>query len=82
MGDIPNRANWLFDIGKDSILSNKKFLVESYIRYMLGQTVEMFEYSGLPESIPQKELEILHQVNRFAVWKKVEDKLYVFHNVS
>lgn len=79
MGDIPNRANWLFDIGKDSILSNKKFLVESYIQYMLGQTIEMFEYSGLPESIPQKELEILHQVNRFAVWKKVEDKLYVFH---
>lgn len=79
MGDIPNRANWLFDIGKDSILSNKKFLVESYIRYMLGRTIEMFEYSGLPESIPQKELEILHQVNRFAVWKKVEDKLYVFH---
>lgn len=79
MGDIPNRANWLFDIGKDSILSNKKFLIESYIRYMLGQTVEMFEYTGLPETIPQKELEILHQVNRFAVWKKVEDKLYVFH---
>lgn len=79
MGDIPNRANWLFDIGKDSILSNKKFLIESYIRYMLSQTVEMFKYTGLPETIPQKELEILHQINRFAVWKKVEDKLYVFH---
>lgn len=78
MGDVPNRADWLFDCAGSDILSDKKSLRESYIRYMLSQTVEMFEYKGLPETIPQKELEILHQVNRFAVWKKVEDKLYVF----
>ena len=81
MGDIqvPNRSNWLFGgIGTD-ILLDKPSLIESYIRYMLSQTIEMFEYGGLPDSIPQKELEILHQVNSFAIWKKVKDKLYVFH---
>lgn len=82
MGDIkvPNRSDWLFGgcIG-DDILSDKTKLKESYIRYMLSQTVEMFEYGGLPETIPQKEIEILHQINTFAVWKKVNDKLYVFH---
>ena len=60
MGDIkvPNRSNWLFGgIGND-ILLDKSALIESYIRYMLGQTIEMFEYDGLPETIPQKELEV------------------------
>lgn len=80
MGDlqVPSRNEWLFGIGNDSILDNKSKLITSYIRYMLSQTVEMFEYDGLPDSIPQKELEILHQINGFAIWKKVEEKLYVF----
>lgn len=81
---VPNRNDWLFGCGADDILLDKNKLRESYIRYMLSQTVEMFEYSGLPESVPSKELEILHQLNRFAIWKKVIDpkdkieKLYVF----
>ena len=81
MGDIqiPNRSNWLFGgIGND-ILLDKTALIESYIRYMLSQTIEMFEYGDLPDSIPQKELEILHQINKFAIWKEVKGKLYVFH---
>lgn len=81
MGDvrIPNRSDWLFGDSWSDILSNKSELIKSYIRYMLAQTVEIFEYDGLPDSIPQKELEILHQINSFAIWKKVDDKLYVFH---
>ena len=82
MGDckVPSRSDWLFGglLGND-ILSDKPKLTESYVRYMLSQTLEMFEYSGLPESIPQKEIEILHQINAFAIWKKVKGKLYVFH---
>lgn len=78
-GNVPNRADWLFgsSLGID-ILNNKDELVKSYIRYMLNQTLEMFEYSGLPESIPQKEIEVLHQINGFAIWKEVDGKLYVF----
>lgn len=76
---IPNRSDWLFGCGATNILDDKNLLRQSYIRYMLGNTIEMFAYKDLPDSIPQKELEILHQVNSFAIWKKVEDKLYVFH---
>ena len=79
MGDIPNRSDWLFGsiLGTD-ILQDKQELVKSYIRYMLSQTTEMFEYTGLPDSIPQREIEILLQINGFAIWKEVDGKLYVF----
>lgn len=81
MGDskIPSRSDWLFGelIGKD-ILSDKSALAKSYIRYMLMQTISMFKYSGLPETIPEKEIEILHQINASCIWAKVKDKLYVF----
>lgn len=87
MGDdkIPNRANWLFDSEKGTdIVSDKQSLIKHYVRMMLSQTVEMFEYGNLPESIPQKEIEILHQVNGNCVWCKAPDKsgkeqLFVFY---
>lgn len=75
--EVPNRSNWLFGLD-DDIISDKPQLIKHYVKQMLSQTVEMFEYDGLPESIPQKELEILHQINGYAIWKKVKDKLYVF----
>lgn len=81
MGDngIPSRADWLFGktFGVD-IINDKNALIQSYVRYMLINTLEIFEYDGLPETIPQKELEILHQINGFAIWKNVNGKLYVF----
>ena len=81
MGDncIPSRADWLFGktFGVD-IINDKNALIQSYVRYMLINTLEIFEYNGLPETIPQKELEILHQINGFAIWKNVNGKLYVF----
>lgn len=81
MGDvrIPSRADWLFgdSFGTD-IVKEKNALIKAYARYMLINTLEMFEYSGLPETVPQKEIEILHQINGFAIWTKVNGKLYVF----
>lgn len=75
---VPNRSDWLFGDKWNDILSDKNALRDSYIRYMLSQTVEMFEYGGLPETIPQKEIEILHQINATCIWQKVNDELYVF----
>lgn len=76
--NVPNRADWLFETDMCDILTDKKALAKSYFKYMLSQTLEMFEYDGLPETIPQKEIEILHQVNGRCIWTKVDDKLYVF----
>ncbi len=57
---------------------NKVENVDNFIRYMLTRTLQMFEYNGLPETIPQKELERLLQVQGYAFITKYEGKLYAF----
>lgn len=48
-------------------------------RYMLAKTLSMFEYQGLPETIPQRELERLLQTNGYAFITKAPDgELYAF----
>lgn len=75
---IPNRDNWIFTSKEKNILKDKRALIDQYIRYMLIRTQRMFEYKGLPDTIPQRELELITQVMRFTIWKKVDGKLYVF----
>jgi len=57
---------------------NKHENVDNFIRYMLARTLQMFEYNGLPETIPQKELERLLQVQGYAFITEYEGKLYAF----
>lgn len=48
-------------------------------KYMLAKTLSMFEYQGLPETIPQRELERLLQTNGYAFITKAPDgKIYAF----
>lgn len=49
-----------------------------YIKYWLNRTQSMFEYAGLPETIPQRNLEKILQTSGYAVWHKVNGDLYVF----
>lgn len=61
-------------------VTNKKEAVYSYIVYMLDRIAQMFEYKGLPETIPQRELELLLQINGFACVAQVPEKgLYAFY---
>lgn len=48
------------------------------ILYMLARTQSMFDYEGLPETIPGRNLEIMLQLNGNVFFTKVEDKFYVF----
>ena len=57
---------------------NKVENVDSFIRYMLARTLQMFEYTGLPETIPQKELERLLQVKGYAFITEHEEEIYAF----
>lgn len=57
---------------------NKVENVDNFIRYMLTRTLQMFEYNGLPETIPQRELERLLQVQGYAFITEYEGKLYAF----
>ena len=75
---VSNRQQWSFDDEFDDILLNKQQLAKGYLAYMLAQTIEMFEYSGLPDTIPQREIEKLLQMNASCIWAKVNGNLYVF----
>ena len=83
MGNIDNRSLWLFWY-KGSILDNKQMLIDSYFKYMEIKTLEMFEWKNLPKTIPQRELELILQICRFAIFTKAPtksdgDKLFVFY---
>ena len=60
------------------ILKNKDLLIDTYIRLMTNRCARIFEWHNLPETIPQRELEMIVQNNRFAIFKKVDGNFYVF----
>lgn len=82
MDRIDNRSLWLFGY-KGSILDSKQMLIDSYFKYMEIKTLEMFEWKNLPKTIPQRELELILQICRFAIFTKTEtedgQKLFVFY---
>lgn len=49
------------------------------VMYMLDRSLLMFEYHGLPDSIPAMELERLLQSNGFAGITEVQGELYAFY---
>ena len=67
------KANKLYNfIDKDKALDN-------YVRYMLNRTQKMFKWEGLPDTIPQRELELLLQNNGFAIFAEYEGNIYAFN---
>lgn len=58
---------------------NKKRNISNSILYMLNRTRRIFKWTGLPESVPDRSLELYLQRNGFAVWHKVNGELYVFY---
>ena len=81
---IDTRSLWLFGY-KGSILESKQMLIDSYFKYMQAKTCKMFKWKNLPKTIPQRELELILQVCRFAIFTKapLKDKsgegLFVFY---
>ena len=59
-------------------IKNKDKSVNGYIRKMLAITQAMFVYKGLPETLPQNNLENLLQTNGNVFVTEVEGKLYAF----
>ena len=78
MANIDTRSLWLFGY-KGTILDNKQMLIDAYMKDMQKKTLRMFEWKNLPDSIPQRELELILQLCRFAIFTKVDDKLFVFY---
>lgn len=59
-------------------IKNKDKSVNSYIQKMLAITQAMFVYKGLPETLPQNELENLLQTNGNVFVTEVDGKMYAF----
>lgn len=60
------------------IFNDKAANINASNRIMLAKTGMMFEYEGLPETIPKRELERILQTNGFAFITEVEGELYAF----
>lgn len=69
-----------FGIGnhfKDYDFTDKDYSRRTYINYMINRVLSMFKYEGLPDTIPQKYLEIYLMVNGHSVIIEHENNLYV-----
>lgn len=77
MDGLNNRNKWI--IGKsNNILLDKEKMLQAFVFQMLTKSTQIFKYSNLPDSIEEKDIETLLQVNGYAIWHKVDGKLYVF----
>ena len=58
---------------------NKSRNVELLNKYMLSRTLTMFNYVGLPDTLPSVEIEKQLQVNGYTFITEVDGKLYAFY---
>lgn len=58
--------------------ANKAKCIHRHIAYMLNRTQSMFRWDGLPDSIPERSLELFLQMNGNVCFYKYNEKLYVF----
>lgn len=59
-------------------LTDKHKLLKQFKNNQLNKSLTMFEWSNLPDTIPQVELEKMLQINGYAVIAKYQGKLYAF----
>lgn len=59
-------------------LNDKSQSVAYYVNYMLNRTQSMFKYTNLPDTIPQRMLELYLQTGGYAIFAKHNDILYAF----
>lgn len=60
-------------------LTDKKRQLSNFKAVMFDKTLSMFDWVGLPETLPAVELEKLLQLNGFAVIAKYQGDLYAFN---
>ena len=58
--------------------TDKKQCIKQHVLYMINKCQSMFEWRNLPETISQRNLELLLQINGFACFYKVKEELYAF----
>lgn len=67
----------LGDVERLYDFKDKKKAVKSYVTYMMNRVQSMFKYEGLPNTIPQKMIEIYIMTNGHSAIVEHEGELYV-----
>lgn len=60
--------------------TDKERALYDYEMYTLDKTLRLFKYNNLPESIPQRELELILQTNGHAVFAHYDGQLWAFRS--
>lgn len=68
----------LLGISPEFDFAEKSSCIKQHIAYMLNRTQSMFKWDGLPDTIPERSLELFLQTNGNVCWYKYENDLYVF----
>ena len=63
----------------DYDFSDKTRIIANHIEYMLNRTQSMFKWSGLPDTIPQRSLELMLQCGGCVAFYSVNGDLYAFN---
>lgn len=58
---------------------DKERCAQEYVATMLNRTQRIFKYEGLPDTIPQRDLELLLQINGYVCIAKHNGDLYAFY---
>lgn len=59
-------------------VKNKEKALDYFVKNMLNRSLQIFEYNGLPETLPQIEIERLFQKNGYVVFAEVNGGIYGF----
>lgn len=65
--DFPGRRSLRSDI------LDKDMGIRNYVQYMLDRTNKMFQWTGLPDTIPSRILELFLQCNGYAAFVKIDE---------
>lgn len=57
---------------------DKRHATNQHVAYMLNRTQSMFKWSNLPETIPERSLELFLQTNGNVCFAEIDGNLYVF----
>lgn len=76
---ITSRDEWIFNEVKNP-MEDKGSLINQYIIQMLNKTTRIFKYNNLPDTIPQKDFEIILQVGGHGTLAVAKDNLYCFRS--
>lgn len=71
-----SRNEWF--VGKSQTSLDKTGLITTYRRKFYSKLSRMFEYKNLPDTIPQRDLELILLRTGYAIITEVNNKLYAF----